>query len=74
MSQKVRSYSAEVPRAGAMPEAPYPVSGARDDKKDVIVMTGPAPSRIPNSCEVTLGSTQSKNARLVFDVRIDGDE
>lgn len=54
--------------------APYPVSGARDDKRDIIVLTGPAPGRIPNSCELTFGSMQSKNARLVFDVRIDGDE
>lgn len=60
-------------KSGCEP-APYPVTGERNDKNETIVLTGPAPTRLPNSCDVAGASTQSKNARLVFDIHIDGDE
>lgn len=60
-------------RSGCEP-APYPVTGERNDKSETIVLTGPAPTRSQNSCEVAGASTQSKNSRLVFDIHVDGDE
>lgn len=52
---------------------PYAVTGERNDKKETIILTGPAPIRT-SSCDVEGASTQSKNAKLVFDIHIDGDE
>jgi hypothetical protein len=56
------------------PPAPYPVTGVRNDKRQLLVLTGAAPSRDPLSCDVVATSRQSKHATLVFDVHIDGDE
>ncbi len=56
------------------PPAPYPVAGVRNDKKEILVLTGSAPNRDALSCDVAATSRQSKNATLVFNVHIDGDE
>jgi len=56
------------------PPAPYAVTGVKDAKKEIIMMTGAAPRRDPHSCDVIGESVQSGPARLVFDTRFYGDE
>jgi hypothetical protein len=56
------------------PPAPYAVTGVKDQKKEVIVMTGAAPRRDPHSCAVIGDSAQSGPAKLVFDTKFYGDE
>jgi hypothetical protein len=56
------------------PPAPYAVTGVKDPKKELIVMTGNAPRRDPISCDVIGESAQSGSAKLVFDTRFRGDE
>jgi hypothetical protein len=56
------------------PPAPYAVKGIKNQKTEMIVMTGTAPRRDPYSCGVIGESAQSGHARLVFDTRDYGDE
>jgi hypothetical protein len=56
------------------PPAPYAVLGVKDPKKEMIVMTGAAPRRDPQSCDVFGESAQSGSAKLVFDTKFYGDE
>lgn len=60
-------------KTGCAP-APYAVTGMRDDKRNVIVLTGAAPRRDPRSCELVGESDRSALARLVFDTREYSDE
>jgi hypothetical protein len=60
-------------KAGCQP-APYAVTGMKDPKREMIVMTGAAPRRDPHSCDVTGESAQSGSAKLVFDTKFYGDE
>jgi hypothetical protein len=46
----------------------------KDQKKEVIVMTGAAPHRDPHSCSAVGDSVQSGSAKLVFDTKFYGDE
>jgi hypothetical protein len=50
------------------------VTGAKDQKKELILMTGAAPRRDSQSCGVIGESAQSGHAKLVFDMREYGDE
>jgi hypothetical protein len=59
-------------KAGCSP-AQYAVTGVKDQKRELIVMTGVAPRRDPHSCEVFGESAQSGSARLVFDTKEYGD-
>jgi hypothetical protein len=56
------------------PPAPYAVTGVKDQKQEMIVMTGAAPRRDPHSCEIIGESAQSGSAKLVFDTKFHGDE
>ena len=56
------------------PPAPYVVTGVKDPKKEIIVMTGVAPHRNPRSCDVIGESARSGHSKLVFDTRFYGDE
>jgi hypothetical protein len=56
------------------PPAPHAVTGANDQKRETIVLTGAAPHRDPRSRDVIGDSTQSGHAELVFDTRVYGDE
>jgi hypothetical protein len=60
-------------KAGCSP-APYTVTGVKNPKKEMIVMTGAAPRRDPHSCDVIGESAQSGSAKLVFDTKFYGDE
>ncbi len=55
------------------PPAAYPVTGRRNDKRDLLVLSGPAPHRDPASCSIVGQSAQSGHANLVFDLRDVGD-
>jgi hypothetical protein len=59
-------------KAGCQPAA-YPVTGMRDQKRELLILTGPAPHRDPHSCEVVRQSVQSGHAKLVFDLRYPAD-
>jgi hypothetical protein len=60
-------------KAGCAP-APYTVSGTKIAARDEIVMSGAAPRRNPNSCDVIGQADRSGHAKLVFDTKFYGDE
>jgi hypothetical protein len=60
-------------KAGCEP-APYAVTGFIDPNKELIVLTGAAPRREQNSCNVIGNSTQSRNAKLVFEPQSGNDK
>jgi hypothetical protein len=60
-------------KAGCAPAA-YAVSGSEDRRRELVVLTGAAPRRVGNSCDVNGETRGSANTKLVFDIHIDGDE